>query len=260
MDKRKQLNQEFIWVVTGECTRKGKLACPDCFNHSQEGELDAEQRRIVANNLIEINPPKVLFTGGEPTLINDLNTLSRHLHNNGIKNSLTTNGDLLTSQNFSEISPYITNVNMGVKSLTDPSMNLDKMARTMGMIRGQVPLYVNVTVSKQNKNDLEEVVQFLGDKVDKIKLVQFSPIRGMARQNRDRYEICDEEYGAICEQIIEKYPNLDIRQMSLKGLADLYLRIAPNGTFEVIKGNKEIIIGNPIKKFLKKEEIIEAVN
>jgi len=108
--KKTTLDREIIWVATQECTRRRETGreCPECFGHSPEGQLDADKRMLVAKNLVDINPPKIIITGGEPFLIQDLPNLVKYIAENNIRCSLSSTGDLITDENFEKVAPYIT--------------------------------------------------------------------------------------------------------------------------------------------------------
>ena len=192
-------------------------------------------------------------------MVDELGQYIKYLYDGGAKISVTTNAELLDEKKYEEMRPYITNINIGINSLY-PRDGADMVGRRIGMINGRTPVYINAVVSRENKDDLGGLMEFLQEReVDKVKLVEFSSVRGLAKQNRERFETGPGEYDMICEGLINEFPNLNIQKRALNELVQMYLRVAPNGDFEVIKNNETHVIGNPVRaQAVTQDEILSA--
>lgn len=76
--------------------------CAHCYNARPRDypELTTDQWKRILDLLWEIGIPHVVFTGGEPTLREDLPMLIRHAESNGQITGLNTNGRRLQNKNY----------------------------------------------------------------------------------------------------------------------------------------------------------------
>jgi putative heme d1 biosynthesis radical SAM protein NirJ1 len=86
-------------VVVWNSTRTCNLKCIHCYSNSEskkyEGELDTKEALRFIDHLAEFMLPVILFSGGEPLLLEDLMTLEAHARSKGIRPTISTNGTLL---------------------------------------------------------------------------------------------------------------------------------------------------------------------
>lgn len=149
--------------------------CAHCYNARSRTypELSTEDWFAVLDRLWELGIPHIVFTGGEPTLRDDLPELIAHAEANGQITGLNTNARRLKDADF-------------VKRLTDAGLDHvqitleshlenihDEMVRSKGAWRDTVAglknvlatkLYVmtNTTMLKLNKPYIPETLEFLG--------------------------------------------------------------------------------------------------
>lgn len=87
-----------VWNVTRTCN----LNCIHCYSNSESknyaGELDTREALCFIDHLAEFKVPVILFSGGEPLLRKDLQTLVAHAKNKGIRPTISTNGTLLNRE------------------------------------------------------------------------------------------------------------------------------------------------------------------
>ncbi len=86
-------------VVVYNCTLKCNLKCLHCYGFSQTNrcadELNTAQAKKLLSQLIEVNCPAVLFSGGEPLLRGDLFELLAEANRLGLRTVISTNGTLV---------------------------------------------------------------------------------------------------------------------------------------------------------------------
>ena len=88
-------------VVVWNLTRRCNLHCLHCYAEARErteGELDTAQGKALLDDLASYGVPVVLFSGGEPTLREDLLELVAYATERGIKAVISTNGTLITRE------------------------------------------------------------------------------------------------------------------------------------------------------------------
>jgi radical SAM protein with 4Fe4S-binding SPASM domain len=159
-------------AVTYRCNND----CPHCYNarHRDFGEMKTEQWTQVIDRLWEIGIPHIVFTGGEPTLRNDLPDLIAHAEAKGQITGLNTNARRLMDDRFLDglIEAGLDHVQVTVES--HEATIHDEMVNAEGAwkqtIKGlqnalDTPLYVmtNTTMLRQNSPYLSETLDFLAE-------------------------------------------------------------------------------------------------
>jgi radical SAM protein with 4Fe4S-binding SPASM domain len=158
--------------------------CAHCYNvapHSTlpagEGpgmshELDTEHWKMVLDKAWALGIPHIIFTGGEPTLRNDLPELIAHAEKNGQITGLNTNARRLSDEHYVDqlVQAGLDHVQITLES-SRPEVH-DEMVRANGAfqqtVRGirnvlQKPLYVmtNTTMLRTNVDTIPETLDFL---------------------------------------------------------------------------------------------------
>lgn len=148
--------------------------CAHCYNGRprQYPELSTQDWFKVLDRLWELGIPHIVFTGGEPTLRQDLPALIRHAEQNGQITGLNTNGRMLKDKAYLQtlIDAGLDHVQITLES-HDPVIH-DEMVRHPGAwqetvegIRNAVDsrLYVmtNSTMLQNNSPHMEETLEFL---------------------------------------------------------------------------------------------------
>lgn len=151
-------------------------ACAHCYNDRPRNypELPTETWIKILDHLWKLGIPHVVFTGGEPTLRDDLPTLIRHAENNGQITGLNTNGRRLSDPNFVNalLDAGLDHVQVTLES-HDPEIH-DKMVchpgaweQTVTGIRNVLAtrLYVmtNTTMLTHNQSTIPQTLAFLAE-------------------------------------------------------------------------------------------------
>lgn len=157
-------------AVTYRCNN----ACAHCYNARERSypEMDTEKWIQVLDRLWELSIPHVVFTGGEPTLRNDLPELIAHAEANGQITGLNTNARRLSDRSFVEqlVEAGLDHVQVTVES-HDPNIH-DQMVLAKGAWRQTIaglenaletPLFVmtNTTMLRENSPFMEDTLDFL---------------------------------------------------------------------------------------------------
>ncbi|HSF82146.1 MAG TPA: radical SAM protein [Anaerolineales bacterium] len=148
--------------------------CAHCYNDRPRdfAELPTEQWKNILDKLWNLGIPHVVFTGGEPTLRNDLPELVAHAEANGQITGLNTNGRRLNDPEYLKklIEAGLDHVQITVEShdpLIHDAMVLTKGAwkQTIAGVRNALdtPLYVmtNTTMLRENSPYMAETLDFL---------------------------------------------------------------------------------------------------
>jgi radical SAM protein with 4Fe4S-binding SPASM domain len=150
--------------------------CAHCYNARPRTfpELPPQAWFDILDHLWETTIPHIVFTGGEPTLREDLLDLIRRAEKNGQITGLNTNARRLSDERYVEqlVAAGLDHVQITLES-HDPAIH-DGMVGARGAwkqtvtgIRNalQSPLFVmtNTTMLRQNSPFLEETLQFLAE-------------------------------------------------------------------------------------------------
>jgi len=148
--------------------------CVHCYAggpHETE-ELTSEQWKKVIERLHQIGVFILTFTGGEPTLREDLPELLRYAQNKGMVTGLVTNGRRLKDKNYVKT---LENVGLDFVQVTLESHKAqihDLMTETKGswketvtgiknIVSTKIYTTTNTTLSKHNTSDFLETVDFI---------------------------------------------------------------------------------------------------
>lgn len=149
--------------------------CLHCYNARERShpELPAIKWKKIIDRLWKYGIPHIVFTGGEPTLRNDLPELIAHAEANGQICGLNTNGRRLSDKSYVNqlVSAGLDHVQITIESHI-PSIH-DEMVNKKGAWRQTVmgienvldtPLYVmtNTTMLRDNSPQLADTLEFLG--------------------------------------------------------------------------------------------------
>jgi radical SAM protein with 4Fe4S-binding SPASM domain len=148
--------------------------CAHCYNARPRdfGEISTGHWKEILDRLWKLGIPHVVFTGGEPTLREDLPELIAHAEQNGQITGLTTNARRLSDARFVDrlVSAGLDHVQITVES-HDAAIH-DAMVQARGAWRQTIaglqnvletPLYVmtNTTMLQENSPALQETLEFL---------------------------------------------------------------------------------------------------
>jgi radical SAM protein with 4Fe4S-binding SPASM domain len=154
--------------------------CAHCYNiqhpapGTDTGELSTEDWKRVLDKAWSLGIPHIIFTGGEPTLRDDLPELIAHAEKNGQITGLNTNARRLSDERFVArlVESGLDHVQITLES-SRPEVH-DEMVRSQGAFQQTVkgirnvlasPLYVmtNTTMLRTNVHTIPETLDFLAE-------------------------------------------------------------------------------------------------
>lgn len=150
--------------------------CAHCYNARERNypELTTQEWFYILDQLWEIGIPHVVFTGGEPTLREDLPVLIDHAQQNGQITGLNTNGRRLRNPEYVRqlVDAGLDHVQITVES-HDPVIH-DHMVQAQGAwkqtiqgvqnaLRNRLYVMTNTTMLQENSPFLAQTLDFLGE-------------------------------------------------------------------------------------------------
>jgi radical SAM protein with 4Fe4S-binding SPASM domain len=157
-------------AVTYRCNND----CAHCYNARLRSypELDTSEWKKIIDRLWSLNVPHLIFTGGEPTLRNDLPELIKYAEQKGQITGLNTNGRRLSDPNYVQqlVDAGLDHVQITVES-HDRTIH-DQMVKSKGAwsqtisglrnaIESSLFVMTNTTMLKDNYQSLDKTLDFL---------------------------------------------------------------------------------------------------
>ncbi|MFZ3070709.1 MAG: radical SAM protein [Anaerolineaceae bacterium] len=148
--------------------------CAHCYNARPRNypELDTSAWKAIIDKVWDLRIPHVVFTGGEPTLRDDLVELVKYAQDKGLVTGLNTNARRLSDQRLVEslVAAGLDHVQITVESYS-PQVH-DEMVRARGawketlaglrnVVRSRLYMMTNTTLLKNNAFELESILNFL---------------------------------------------------------------------------------------------------
>ncbi len=155
-------------VLTYRCNNR----CPHCYVGREKPfpEMNTGDWKQVLQKLWDIGIPHITFTGGEPTLRDDLEELISFAEEIGLVTGLITNGRLLERERVSRlVAAGLDHVQITIESFNEDTHNhmvgASAWRQTVNGIENclKTPLYVltNTTLTKENGAEIEKTISFL---------------------------------------------------------------------------------------------------
>jgi len=151
-------------------------ACVHCYveENRKVEELSTEQWKQVIDKLVAIGVPHIVFTGGEPTLREDLPELIRYAEQKEVVTGLVTNGRKLKDEEYLDelVKAGLDHIQITLESHIEKVH--DEITKTQGSwietVQGvknaiETPIYTitNTTLNQKNVDSILETVEFIHD-------------------------------------------------------------------------------------------------
>ncbi|NVM31746.1 MAG: radical SAM protein [Candidatus Helarchaeota archaeon] len=206
-------------LVYAMLTHKCNLNCIYCYLGCprKTGELSTEEWRTFLNDARELGVPAVCFSGGEPTLREDLTELIRHTARLGLRVSIDSNGHLINADYARELK--ISGLGKALISLDGAEARVHESLRGQGsfekafraieaLIFEGIPVTISFCCTKLNFKDFPNVVR-LAEELGATKVlgIRLIPTTDEAR----RLAITKEESDSILKQVSEYKGKITVR-------------------------------------------------
>jgi MoaA/NifB/PqqE/SkfB family radical SAM enzyme len=266
------------WSLTECCN----LNCGFCFRFPDK-EASDDKKALITEKIISSGVKRVTLTGGEPTLIKNLENIADRFRSAGVFVSLHTNG--IKTEYIKKIYNHFDRISL---SLDGPDSDINKAMRGHGDYFEKITdliMFLNekkhdfaikTTVTRINIHTIPEMVDF----INKVKpafwsLFEFLPLEN-GGLNKDDYLLNDNEFDSLisklkCDVTLNTMSSIEARGYPMfcvaangyvytkdiesgKILVDSLL----DGTVTIEEIWKKIINKNRIiEKYIKKWDIIQ---
>ncbi len=201
-------------------TYRCNVNCTHCYviRDKNYPELSTEEWKKIIKRLYEIGIPHVVFTGGEPTLRDDLVELVEYAEETGLVTGLLTNGVMLCDKKFVKKleSAGLDHVQITIEShipeVHNKMVRAESFEKTLQGIKNALKTTIytitNTTLTKLNAPYIEDTIEFLhtlGVRVFACNgLIYTAP-------KRQRFGFKETELKPILEKIRNKAAELNMR-------------------------------------------------
>lgn len=159
-------------AVTYRCNND----CLHCYNARERSypELDTKSWMTILDKIWDLGIPHIVFTGGEPTLRNDLPELIAYAEMKGLITGLNTNGRRLSNPEFTQslIKAGLDHVQITLES-HDTDIH-DQMVHYRGawnqtvqgireVLKNQIYMMTNTTMLRSNYQSMDKTLDFLAE-------------------------------------------------------------------------------------------------
>lgn len=247
-----------LWLLA-ELTYQCPLHCPYCSNPVELGpspELETQQWLDVLSQAREMGAVQLGFSGGEPLLRKDLETLVRHANDLGFYTNLITSGIGLTEKRIANLKEAgLAHIQLSFQAANAEENDLignrrqsfeQKMKVAKLVKQYDYPMVLNFCITAQNIDSLNDALQLSEElKADFVELatVQYYGWAYKNRQHllptREQLEIAENKVNQHREQQTSKGPKYlfvtpdyyETRPKAcMNGWASTFLTVTPDGS------------------------------
>ncbi len=183
--------------LTWEVTLKCNLRCDHCLSDAgafMDGELSAQERFKVVDELAGLKVFQVNIGGGEPFILDGFLELLNYAHEKGVVTCVSTNGTLIDDELAGTLSRmkllYLqVSLDGSTPEVNDPIRGQGAYKRIVNglacLARHGVPFSINAVLTRENFSQLETLRSMAGEYGAELRVSRFRPSgRGKASHNR----------------------------------------------------------------------------
>lgn len=246
--------------VCFDLTSKCNDHCKFCYRTRCTTELAEQEIIQVIAKLNKLGAQKISFVGGEPLTVDFLPEALSYSKSLGIKNSIVTNG-LLLSEKLSTVGDNVDWITMPLDSIHDEELeNMGRSERQFERIKYILPqikeknikFKINSVLSQKNIHSFKDTfTAALQIDFDRWKIFRFFPVRGEAKKNQEHFLISDSEFQKTVAPISAHNIKNRTTIANWDYLQSYYFSISPDGNIRKSKGLHDHILGNILTDSIK---------
>ena len=259
--------REVCWLITTRCNQK----CAYCHGFRNIPELSLEENKEVLMKLIRAGVNYITFSGGEALLYPNIIELLKIAKQNGVKSKLITNGSIIANnEKMREAINYLDTITLSLDTINDDineqmgrgKNHFAEIKKVLDILNGKnIRIKINTVVTKLNIDYIEELGEFLNSnyKINEWRIFRFAPLRELAKENEEKFEITDEQFESTKEIFQKNYKNIGkVNYRDNDDMESKYNLVTANGNIVRTINKKDVVIGNALNQGVN--EIVKIMN
>ena len=259
--------REVCWLITTRCNQK----CAYCHGFRNIPELSFEENKEVLMKLIRAGVNYITFSGGEALLYPNIVDLLKIARQYGVKSKLITNGSLIANnEKMREVLDYLDTITLSLDTINDDineqmgrgRNHFTEIKEVLDILKDKdIRIKINTVVTKLNINYIEELGEFLNSnyKINEWRIFRFAPLRELAKENQEKFEITDEQFKSTKEIFQKNYKNIGkVNYRDNDDMESKYNLVTANGNIVRTIDKKDTVVGNALKQGVN--EIVKIMN
>lgn len=199
------MKRTIVWNVTSKCN----LDCGFCFAARGEREYSAEEARAKIDEFAQGGVRRLVFTGGEPLLREDIVGLVARAKEKGLETVLHTNSLFLSEELVRKFRGILDRINLPLDAWDEESAQkirgvsaFQTSRRWIDRLGGgdQFEVVVSTVVTKVNLAGVEKIGRLIPEGVIKWRVFQFYK-EGKTTAEIRRYQISAESFASLDRRI-----------------------------------------------------------
>ena len=229
-------------------------------------DLSLKQNLQILDNLAICGIKKLTWGGGEPMLYPHITQLIKTAYSLGIKNTVVSNGLLLTDNRIDAIANMLDTLTLSLDSTNSTTnatigrgaRHFNNVASIIARIKEQrypINLKINTVACSYNLKDFDSLIRFVDNNADFWRIFKMMPVRERAIANYAKFQISKECFDNLRNKAIEQTKNCQLSFRESSDMEEKYLLLTANGDIFCTERGVDVKKGNALNLKILKQEL-----
>lgn len=232
-------------AITGTCN----LRCKFCWGvpHEMGSPLATGEWEVILSNLYRFGVRRLVISGGEPLLRNDLPELLAYARSLGFRITLSTNAILFMARG-KQLLHLLDEIGIPIDGHDEESSATMRVGTpvqfksAIGAIKyirennKNIHLTIRTVATKLNHKSLVKIGNLITElslNPNRWKIYQFSPV-SYGEKSRDKFYLTENEFNEIGAQVLSENKNINIELFPIPRTGGRYVFLMPDGRLSTI--------------------------
>lgn len=246
-------SRELCWLTTTKCNQH----CKYCHRFADKKDLNNEEYMQIISKLADYGVKELTLGGGEALLVDNIVDIINFATRFDIKLKLVTNGILLLKESNLPILNQLSKITLSIDSTVDQTNeilgrgvhhyeNIKKVLNSISQLDNPPEVNINSVANKFNLGDFYNLSQFIKQykTISHWRIFRFCPLRDSALKNREMFEISNNEFLTIQNNVVNLDLPFSIDFRNYEDMGKKYLLITPDGNLCISNNLQDEVVGN----------------